>query len=375
MRRYLLVALWPAGIAAITAATIIAARRAAPASPAVAADDPAGSMNGAQPGTADAGAAGADSAGAAGADAGAGAGEDGLAWPASASGRVPAAFRRLSDPAARPDWLPDLIKLGAVSCAGGVLSYGVMALLGPTVMKHGPSIDEPIVRWTSSHQVRLWAAVMRRLDKVGNTWTTWGAAGTAAVCLAVTWPRQKWLPPATLGAAILVDHFATIALRHKFGRLGPPGSPGGTYPSGGCDRVVLFYGLIGHLLWREFSGTPRGKVCLVGTVAALSFNEAYGREYLSKHWFTDIVSGLFYGGVLLGPFIAAVRLVADPANVNSARAGRAGRDGRRPRAAPRRAAALGHHRRPGLDRSAMYGIPAAGPRQRRTLAIPSHQED
>jgi hypothetical protein len=302
MRRYLLVALWPAGIAAITAATIIAARRAA-ASPVVAAgDDPAGSMNGgqptgaasraaqengAQPGTADAVA-----------DSGAGAGEDGLA--------------------ARPDWLPDLIKLGAVSCAGGVLSYGVMALLGPTVMKHGPSIDEPIVRWTSSHQVRIWAAVMRRLDKVGNTWTTWGAAGTAAVCLAVTWPRQKWLPPATLGAAILVDHFATLALRHKFGRLGPPGSPGGTYPSGGCDRVVLFYGLIGHLLWREFSGTPRGKVCLVGTVAALSFNEAYGREYLSKHWFTDIVSGLFYGGVLLAPFIAAVRLVAGPANVNSA---------------------------------------------------------
>jgi hypothetical protein len=302
MRRYLLVALWPAGIAAITAATIIAARR-APASPAVAAaDDPAGSMNGAQPAGADSRAAqenGAQPGTAdAGADSGAGAGEDGLA--------------------ARPDWLPDLIKLGAVSCAGGVLSYGVMALLGPTVMKHGPSIDEPIVRWTSSHQVRIWAAVMRRLDKVGNTWTTWGAAGTAAVCLAVTWPRQKWLPPATLGAAILVDHFATLALRHKFGRLGPPGSPGGTYPSGGCDRVVLFYGLIGHLLWREFSGTPRGKVCLVGTVAALSFNEAYGREYLSKHWFTDIVSGLFYGAVLLGPFIAAVRLVAGPANVNSA---------------------------------------------------------
>jgi hypothetical protein len=298
MRRYLLVALWPAGIAAITAATIIAARR-APASPAVAAgDDPAGSLNGAQP------------AGAASRDAQENGAQPGTADP-GAAGTDGAA-------AARPDWLPDLIKLGAVSCAGGVLSYGVMALLGPTVMKHGPSIDEPIVRWTSSHQVRIWAAVMRRLDKVGNTWTTWGAAGTAAVCLAVTWPRQKWLPPATLGAAILVDHYATIALRHKFGRLGPPGSPGGTYPSGGCDRVVLFYGLIGHLLWREFSGTPRGKVCLVGTVAALSFNEAYGREYLSKHWFTDIVSGLFYGAVLLGPFIAAVRLVAGPANVNAA---------------------------------------------------------
>jgi hypothetical protein len=294
MRRYLLVALWPAGIAAIAAATVLAARR-APVSPRPAPDDPAGRKNGAEP----AGIAGRP-------------GRNAVTPPDVAAARADAV---------PPDWRPDLIKLGVISCAGGVLSYGVMALLGPTVMQHGPSIDEPIVRWTSSHQVPLWAAVMRRLDKVGNTWTTWGAAGTAAVCLGVTWRQQKWLPPATLGAAILVDHFATLALRHKFGRLGPPGSPGGTYPSGGCDRVVLFYGLIGHMLWREFSGTRRGKVCLVGTVAALSFNEAYGREYLSKHWFTDIVSGLCYGGVLLGTFIGAVRLVAGPAKVNSAPGG------------------------------------------------------
>ena len=36
---------------------------------------------------------------------------------------------------------------------------------------------------------------------------------------------------------------------------GRPGNPLGTYPSGGTDRVVLFYGLIAHLLWREFSGS------------------------------------------------------------------------------------------------------------------------
>jgi len=48
-------------------------------------------------------------------------------------------------------------------------------------------------------------------------------------------------------------------------------------------------------------------------VAALSFNEAYSREYLGKHWFTDIVSGLLYGAVLLAPFIAAVRMIAGPA--------------------------------------------------------------
>jgi membrane-associated phospholipid phosphatase len=211
--------------------------------------------------------------------------------------------------------MPDLIRLGAISCAGGVLSYGVMSLLGPTVLNHGPAIDEPILRWTASHQVNWWAAITERLGKVGNTWTTWGAAGTAAVCLGVSWRRQKWLPPTALGAAILVDHYATLALRHKFGRLGPPGSPGGTYPSGGCDRVVLFYGLIAHLLWREFGGSYRAKVWAIGAVAALSFNEAYSREYLSKHWFTDIITGLFYGAVLLGPFIAAVRLIAGRAGV------------------------------------------------------------
>jgi len=312
MRRYLLVALWPAGVAAITAATVIAARR-TPAKRALATTDDLLARGGAEP------ASSADQAGqhGAGLAAATDAERHETGGPAGGAARVARARGRLADPAARPDWLPDLIRLGAISCAGGVMSYGVMALLGPTVVNRGPAIDEPIVAWTSGHQVRVWAAIMERFGKVGNTWTTWGAAGTAAVCLGVTWRSQKWLPPASLGAAILVDHYATLALRHKFGRLGPPGSPGGTYPSGGCDRVVLFYGLIAHLLWREFSGSYRAKVWAIGTVAALSFNEAYSREYLSKHWFTDIVSGTFYGAVLLGPFIAAVRLIAGPASVRA----------------------------------------------------------
>ena len=314
MRRYLLVALWPVGVAAIGAATIKAARRAARAGAPRAASAP-------RPGLASIGKLAAPLAlvdGAGGLGSGlarviggtAASRVAGLAG--EARGGQSAAAGEPAGLAGQRDWLPELIRLGAVSYAGGALSYGVMRLLGPTVVNRGPAIDEPIVAWTSSHQVDWWAAIMERLGKIGNTWTTWGAAGTAAVCLAVSWPSRKWLPPAVLGAAILVDHYATLALRHKFGRPGPPGSPGGTYPSGGCDRVVLFYGLIGYLLWREFSGSPRGQVWAVGTVAALSFNEAYSRQYLSKHWFTDIISGLVYGAVLLGPFIAAVRLIAGP---------------------------------------------------------------
>jgi membrane-associated phospholipid phosphatase len=303
VRRYLLAALWPAGEAAIAAATVRAARRAPrrqgwPGRDASGGSDHFPVLDAALPGLIN----GAFRFGSV------------LVRPARRSGNAGREARSgFSGPAELPDWVPDLIRFGAITGAGGLVTYEVMKLIGPAVVNHGPAIDEAVVRWTDSHQVDKWAAVMERLGKIGNTWTTWGAAGTAAACLAASWSERKWLPPAALGTALLVDHYVTLAIRRKFGRPGPPDSPGGTYPSGGCDRVVLFYGLIAYLLWREFSGSQRGKIYAIGTVAALSFNEAYSREYLSKHWLSDIVSGLVYGALLLAPFIAAVRLIAGPA--------------------------------------------------------------
>ena len=301
MRRYLLVALWPAGMAAITAATVVAARRASRPAPAADADDHAHQNHQSAPAEPAKPNGSADQA----------AGDD----PATGDRGMPPARTEASE------WLPDLIRLGALSAAGGVAAYAVMSLIGPPSVNHGLAIDEPIYRWINDNQVRPWAAVLDRLNKVGNTWTTWGAAGAAAACLGVTWPRQKWLPPTALGSAIVVDHYATLALRHRFNRLGPPSSPLGTYPAGGPDRVVLFYGLIAHMLWREFSGSERGKIWAIGSVTALAFHQAYCREYLSKHWFTDILSGLLYGGVLLAPFIATVRLIAGPVRAQIGRAG------------------------------------------------------
>jgi len=303
VRRYLLAAVWPAGEAAIAAATVRAARRAprrrGPADRAVSGGPGRlPELDAVLPGLIN----GAFRFGSL------------LTTPAGRRGKARRDARPgFSGPAGLPGWVPALIRLGTVTGAGGLMAYEVMRLIGPAVVNHGPAIDEAVVRWTDSHQVDKWAAVMERLGKIGNTWTTWGAAGTAAVCLAASWRERKWLPPAALGTALLVDHYVTLAIRRKFGRPGPPDSPGGTYPSGGCDRVVLFYGLIAYLLWREFSGSQRGKIYAIGTVAALSFNEAYSREYLSKHWLSDIVTGLVYGALLLGPFIAAVRLIAGPA--------------------------------------------------------------
>jgi membrane-associated phospholipid phosphatase len=289
MRRYLLVALLPAGLTAIAAATIVAAKRKS-ASPETAASDSRG-QTAAEP---------SDTAGNLGRD---------EAQPTETTAT------KVSCESTMRDLVPALIRLGAISGVGGVLAYEVMAKLGPPIIDHGLAIDEPIFHWVQCHQVDWWAAVMSRLNKIGNTWTSWGAVGSAAVCLGVSWRRQRWLPPSAFGTAILVDYCATHQLHRKLKRLGPPTSPLGTYPAGGTDRVVLFYGLIAYLLWREFSGTPSGRIWAIGGVSALSFITGYCRQYLNEHWFIDIICGLFYGTMLLMPIVKAVQLIADQADL------------------------------------------------------------
>src|SRR6266513_2821578 len=147
MRRYLLAALWPAGLTAIAAATVMAARRApGPPSPAAAVDPP-GPGEAGPSGTADE--APRDGAGPA--------GPAGLTDVTELTGvtevtevsKVTEVSEVTNPAAARADWVKDLIRLGAISCAGGALSYGVMALLGPPIVNHGLAIDEPILSWTT----------------------------------------------------------------------------------------------------------------------------------------------------------------------------------------------------------------------------------
>ena len=200
-------------------------------------------------------------------------------------------------------------KLIVISVAGAIATFGVMCLLGLLVVNHGHVIDKPVFHWIHAHQVHAVAAAMKRLTKIGDTWTTWGAAIAAAVCLSVASRERRWVAPVSVASLIVIDHFTTLALRHVFERPGPPTSPLGTYPSGGCDRCIVFYGLIAYLIWREFSGRRGAAIWAAAAVAALGFNEAFSRVYLSLHWLTDALSGLLYGGLLLAGFILAVRMV------------------------------------------------------------------
>ena len=97
---------------------------------------------------------------------------------------------------------------------------------------------------------------------------------------------------------------------------------------------MVFFGLIAYFLWREFSGRRVTAIWAGAAVAALAFNEGYSRVYLGMHWTTDVLSGWFYGILLLALFILATRVIMGPARAPGG--GRRGRPGGRvPRGAER----------------------------------------
>jgi undecaprenyl-diphosphatase len=222
-----------------------------------------------------------------------------------------AATQDFARPPART--IRDVIRFLVFAAAGLVAVYAVIALLGLLVTHEGHIIDEPINRWVSQHRVHQWAVEMSKATKVGDTWTIRGAALTAAVCLAVSWRRMRWLPALALVALSLIQHPLTHLIHLTNPRVGPPGFVHGVFPSGGSERSVVFYGLVAYLLWREFSGRRRTAIWSAAAVAAVAFNEGYSRLYLGMHWATDVLSGWIYGLLLLAAFGGAVRLVAGPA--------------------------------------------------------------
>jgi undecaprenyl-diphosphatase len=200
-----------------------------------------------------------------------------------------------------------------IIAAGTAVIFGVMALLGQLVLHGGPPVDKPIYHWVVTHRIHHWKGLMNSLTKIGNTWSTRMAVVSAAVCLAVTWRRYRWLPAFAFIVLSLLQRYLTHGIHVVAHRVGPPGFPHGTFPSGGSERTVVFFGLIAYFLWREFSGRRVTAIWAGAAVAAVAFNEGYSRDYLGMHWTTDVLSGWFYGILLLSLFILATRVIMGPA--------------------------------------------------------------
>ncbi len=112
------------------------------------------------------------------------------------------------------------------------------------------------------------------------------------------------MPVLLIGSVLVVERFQQTALGALVDRGHPPTTLG-TYPSGGCARLISIYGVILLITVSYLRAGPRTRAVAWGVLAAFAFVEGYTRWYLSKHWITDVYGGWIYGYLLLAVLVYA----------------------------------------------------------------------
>jgi membrane-associated phospholipid phosphatase len=208
---------------------------------------------------------------------------------------------------------------------GGVLVVSaVAALFGFGVA----ALEHPVDWWAFHLSDRLrwhgWARVMTVVTQTGNLPETRTAGVVFSVLLAFVAGRRRWWAPGVLIlSVILVEKYQQSMLATIVDRGHPPTTLG-TYPSGGCARLVSIYGVILFLILELTRAGRRTRLLTWTVLYAAAFMEGYSRWYLNKHWITDVLGGWFYGALLLAVAVFAGRALtlrrAEPAPMTGARA-------------------------------------------------------
>jgi undecaprenyl-diphosphatase len=80
-------------------------------------------------------------------------------------------------------------------------------------------------------------------------------------------------------------------------------SGGYSFPSGHATCSIIFYGILGFLLWRLFRKRWQ-KILITLLVVVIVFMIGFSRIYLGVHWTSDVLAGWSLGLIVLLLFIA-----------------------------------------------------------------------
>jgi membrane-associated phospholipid phosphatase len=227
----------------------------------------------------------------------------------------------------KADWLQGVLgRLGRVrdTCVSELGRYvgGLFVLLagaaatiiicwpfGRFARRFVSDIDAPFLRWTRTHVLTTgtWHHFNSVATNMGNRPVIKILVPAAAVILAVLWARRGfWIPLIIVPLSYVFEKFGQTVLADVVARPATTFPDFGTYPSGGCARLIVIYGVIWYLVVLTFPRMSR-RVRVLGftAIAVLAFIEGYTRIYLIKHWGLDVVGGWLYGTLLLLAFIGA----------------------------------------------------------------------
>jgi membrane-associated phospholipid phosphatase len=194
------------------------------------------------------------------------------------------------------------VTAAVVVLAGGAVTIVVGWVLGRVAHSLETAVDWPIFRWFASRQVDEWSRIWLVITNMGAPRVTQGLAALGALVLAFLWYRRGlrwWVPLLVLPVGYAMEKYGQIILKLVVDRGHPP-TTHGTWPSGGCARVFIVYGLIAvlFLMWRHPVG-PRAWVAGASVVSFCVTVQAYARMYNQEHWFTDVAGGVVFGAMLL----------------------------------------------------------------------------
>ncbi|GAB4101120.1 hypothetical protein GCM10028790_01380 [Micromonospora taraxaci] len=197
-----------------------------------------------------------------------------------------------------------------VLLAGSAAVVTVCWPLGEALSRLEPSVDHPVFDYVHARRVDGWAEVNSFVTALGDRYPLKWVTVVAAVGFAIAWRHRRWwIPLIALPMQFVVEQYTQQILAVTVNRGHPP-TDVGTYPSGGCARVMLTFGVIAVLAGLTWNVSRRGRIAIATALAVLVSVEGYTRIYAEKHWLTDVLGGWIFGALLLGVLVLTV-LVAE----------------------------------------------------------------
>jgi membrane-associated phospholipid phosphatase len=203
-----------------------------------------------------------------------------------------------------------------VLLAGAAAAVIISWPFGRFARRFVSSIDRPFENWVLprvSHS-GTWHHFNSVATNMGNRPVIKFVVPIAALVLAVVWAYQKrgwWIPLLVIPLSYVFEKFGQSALAKVVDRPPTRFPDFGTYPSGGCARLLVVYGVTWYMIYLTFPKMGRRwRVFGFTVVAMLAFIEGYTRMFLIKHWGLDIVGGWLYGTLLMLAVIGAASCFA-----------------------------------------------------------------
>lgn len=205
---------------------------------------------------------------------------------------------------------------GAVTVA---IANAIAIALGFVAKALQDPVDEPVFERVDEAGNTEWTDVLETLTQMGNVAETQYLGAALAVGLAIWFALQGWrwwMPLFLFPVAWWIARLCQLTIAAIVDRdrdvVSLIGTQIGAFPSGGCARIMIISGAA-VVLASYYAGLSRWTTRWLYVIPLLlGLAEGYFRTRLNQHWFTDVVGGIVYGGLMLAALVRTLRAF-DPA--------------------------------------------------------------